>query len=250
MQHSMSIPICALTTLFMTAQFATAQPTAAEYGIQSSDEITDPTLRAWRKQMVAGVSLSYDKVRTLADAGDGLAAFKVAEILLATGDETLLDDTLHYYAIAAYTGRDFAVPPMVRLLLSGKVNLSGSPLKGVEDALLVQSRRGTDAATFALANMYLAGKPFGSKPDDGLTLLESVARDGNGEAAVQLGMIYATGRTGIPADVTKAREILLIGAASEDLSARTMAENIMRGLPPAAPPSRPADIALTVDATQ
>lgn len=241
MRHDMLTTVVTVLALLVTAP-AQAQSASSGYGIQRSDELADPTLRAWRKKMVAGGRMTFNQLRSLADAYDGLAAFKVAQRLQESGDEALLDDVLHYYAIAVYTGRAFAVPQVVRLVDSGKVQFTPTLAKSVEDALLVQSIKGMPAASSALARMYLVGKPFGAKPEEGLALLERVAAEGDGDAAVELGMIYLSGRSGIPADTAKARAALKLGVQSEDLSASTMAANLLRGMPPTAPPRRPADI--------
>ncbi len=241
MRHDMLTTLAAVLAI-LAAEPVQSQSQTSGYGIQRSDEIADPTLRAWRKKMVSGGRLSFDQLRSLADAYDGLAAFKVAQLLQESGDEALLDDVLHYYAIAVYTGRAFAIPQVVRLVDSGKVEFTPTLAKSVEDALLVQSIRGMPKASSALARMYLVGKPFGAKPEEGLALLERVAAAGDGEAAVELGMIYISGRGGIPADTAKARAALELGVQSEDLAASTIAANLLRGLPPSAPPRRPADI--------
>jgi TPR repeat protein len=211
---------------------AQAQVSMSEAGIQNSIEVYDPYLRQMRKDMVAGRRIPFDALRALADLGDGLAAFKMGEYLVSTGKPALQDDALHYFSIAAYTGRDFAVPHLLRVLQGDQSETSATRLKGAEDALRLWARRGDAKAVAGLAEMYLAGAPFGPKTEEGLALLEQVAAQGNGKAAVELGMLYLKGRPDLPADPEKARAALTLALDSDDLAARAMAENLLRSLAP------------------
>jgi TPR repeat protein len=212
---------------------AQAQVSMSEAGIQSSIEVDDPYLRQMRKDMVAVGRIPFDALRALADLGDGLAAFKMGEYLASTGKPALQDDALHYFSIAAYTGRDFAVPHLLRVLSGDQSETSATRLKGAEDALRLWARRGDAKAVAGLAEMYLAGEPFGAKTEEGLALLEQSAQT-NGKAAVELGMLYLKGRPDLPADAEKARAVLTLALDSDDLASQAMAQNLLRSLPPAA----------------
>lgn len=219
-----------LLALLVPVTNAQAQVSMSEAGIQSSLEVEDPYLRQMRKDMVAGKRIPFDALRALADLGDGLAAFKMGEYLVATGKPALKDDALHYYSIAAYTGRDFALSHLLRVLEADQSETSPARLKGAEDALRLWAGRGDAKAVAGLAQMYMSGKPFGAKTEEGLALLEQVAKT-DGKAAVELGMLYLKGRPDLPADPEKARTVLTWAAEGEDLAARAMAENLLRNLP-------------------
>lgn len=237
----MNVKISLLTALLL-AQPALAQVPMSENGIQSSLEVADPYLRQMRKDMVAGRRIPFDALRALADLGDGLAAFKMGEYLVSTGKPTLQDDALHYFSISALTGREFAVTHLLRSLAADQSETPASRLKGAEDALLHWTARGNSEAAAALAQMYLAGVPFGPNTDKGLALLEKVAQT-DGKAAIELGMIYLKGRVDLPADPEKARAALTLAAQGDDLSSRAMATNLLRSLPTPVAGSAAAPIA-------
>ena len=218
---------------------AWAEVDVTQIGIQSAAEITDPGLRALRMKMVAGTPLTYTEMRALADAGDGLAAFKTAQSLEAEEDPALVDDAIHYYALAARTGRDFAVRRLVSLLLTYAPALQPALQRNAEDALRTQAQNGNVIAAQALSDMYLQGKPFGKNTERGLAYLEMSAGQGDGKAAVRLAMMYLKGTADVPADRDLARATLKIAAQSTDLGSRTMAENLLRTMPE--PPRRRPD---------
>lgn len=220
---------------------AWAEVDVTQFGIQSASEITDPALRALRMQMVGDVPLTYKQMRQLADAGDGLAAFKTAQMLEDEGEPALVDDAIHYYAVAARTGRDFAVRRLVSLLQSYEPALQPALQRNAEDALRTQARGGNVIAAKALSDMYLTGKPFGKNIARGLAYMEISAGQGDGKAAVRLGLMYLKGTADVPADRDLARAALKIAVASTDLGSRTMAENLLRMMPEA-PPRRPDNL--------
>jgi Sel1 repeat len=219
---------------------AWAEVDVSQFGIQSASEITDPALRDLRMRMVGGASLTYKQVRALADAGDGLAAFKTAQALESEDDPDLLDDAIHYYAVAARTGRDFAVRRLVSLLRSYEPALKPGLQKNAEDALRFQASSGNVIAAQALSDMYLTGRPFGKNIARGMEYMELAAGKGDGKAAVRLAMMYLKGTDGLPADPELARAALTIAAGSADLGSRTIAENLLRTMPE--PPVQPAGV--------
>ena len=210
-------------------------------GVQSTAELGDPGLKALRKRMVAGETLRAGQLRALADAGDGLAAFKFAKYLdeqAADDPDASLSAPIHYYSIAAYTGRDFAVPPLLRLvrgLENPEEVLGPVRLKGVEDALLATSRRGSAEATLALAVFYTDGVPFGEDPGKARELLLSLSDDGTAEAAeaaLKLALQAVGPDPSRPVDADAALRMLQIAAAGPDVGVRATAENLIRLMPP------------------
>ncbi len=233
--------VCCIAAVLSAGSPVIAETDVNEIGIQSAREITDPNLRALRMRMVKSEPLTYAQLRSLADVGDGLAAFKVAQVLEAEQDPALVDDAIHYYAVAARTGRDFAVRRLVSLLMGGQVTLSEAQLRNVEDALVVQARTGNGIAAQALSDMYLRGQPFGLNEARAYEYLEASAQAGDADAAVRLGMIYMKGSAQVPRDTERARAMLTLAAGSPDLGSRTIAENLLRTLPGAPRPS-PVDV--------
>jgi hypothetical protein len=117
--------------------------------------------------------------------------------------------------------------------------------KSIEDALLIATRRGNRDATVALADMYLAGLPFGEKADRAQALLKPLAKDGDGAAALQVALIAIGDDPARPGDGAVAREMLLLAAASPDLVAQSTAKNLLLLLP-----AEPAKTATTEGVTQ
>jgi TPR repeat protein len=215
-----------------------AEVDITQMGIQSAHEITDPAIKALRMRMVAGDALTYGELRRLADAGDGLAAFKVAQVLEDAQVADHQDEAVHYYALAARTGRGFAVPRLVAMLTSGKVTLSPAQVQNARDALIAQAKAGNSAAALAMSDMYLNDGPFGRDVAKGLAYLNLSAKGGDAKSAMRLALMYLRGTADVPADRTLARAALKIAAASTDLGTRSMAENLLRTIPEP-PPRRP-----------
>jgi hypothetical protein len=234
----LSLLLCALLA---TPAFAEVDVT--QMGIQSAHEITDPAIKSLRMRMVAGDALTYGELRRLADAGDGLAAFKVAQMLEAAQVADHQDEAVHYYALAARTGRGFAVPRLVAMLTSGKVALSDAQLANARDALIAQAKAGNPAAALAMSDMYLNDGPFGRDVTKGLAYLNLSAKGGDAKSAMRLALMYLQGTADVPADRTLARVALKIAAASTDLGVRSMAENLLRTIPEP-PPRRPEGLAI------
>jgi hypothetical protein len=227
--------------LMATPVFAEVDTT--QMGIQSAHEITDPAIKSLRMRMVAGDTLTYAEMRRLADAGDGLAAFKVAQVLEDAQVADHQDEAVHYYALAARTGRGFAVPRLVAMLTSGKVVLSPAQVQNARDALIAQAKAGNPAAALAMSDMYLNNGPFGRDVTKGLAYLNLSARRGDAKSAMRLALMYLQGTADVPADRTLARAALKIAAGSSDLGVRSMAENLLRTMPEP-PPRRPEGLAI------
>lgn len=233
----------ALLFCALLATPAFAEVDITQMGIQSAHEITDPAIRALRMRMVAGDALTYGQLRTLADAGDGLAAFKVAQVLEDAQVADHQDEAVQYYALAARTGRGFAVPRLVAMLTSGKVTLSPAQVKNARDALISQAKAGNAVAALALADMYLNGAPFGRDVAKGLAYMNLSAKGGDGRSAMRLAIMYLRGTADVREDRTLARAALKIAAASTDLGTRSMAENLLRTIPEP-PPRRPEGLVM------
>ncbi|MGB8812489.1 MAG: hypothetical protein WCC57_04830, partial [Paracoccaceae bacterium] len=245
--------------LLATSRDATAQIAFAGSGYNAASQgtkrpqtlVLEPRLRDLRRKMVAGGILTNAQLRELADTGDGLSAFNYAKRLDAIGRPDLIDDSVHYFAIAAYSGRSFAVRRLITLLQTDGLTLSASRAKGAHDALATQAKSGNEAAALGLSALYFKGTPFGKDTQLGRDYLAIAARNGSGGAAVQLGLSYMTATPDAPADPDRARIYLDMALASPDLSAKTIAASLMHRLPPPAVPlTAPADAAPTNSATE
>jgi TPR repeat protein len=185
--------------------------------------------------MISGGAMPMASLRALADYGDGLAAFRYAR-LLETMPETNPASIAHYYAIAAYTGRDFAVPPLARLLAKSGESFSASVLKQGLNAMTVQVLSGNSVAASLLGEMYANGTPFGRDLAKAQDLLASNGGTDGPKAALRLGTTLFSDPDDAASGHIGARAALGIAAAGDDLAARVTAENLLRLLD-AAPPT-------------
>lgn len=200
-------------------------------------------LRALRKRMNSGAEMSNRDLRELADAADGMAAFQYAKRLEATGKDTLLPDAAHYYAIASYTDRDYAVKRLASLLNSDKVTLGPGRLRSALDALTRQATTGNTDAAIALSQMYDRGHPFGRDPVAMRRWLAEAAKAGSGPAALKLALALMLPQDGALPDLAAAREALTLLATQDNPGMKATAATLLARLDampaPALPPAAP-----------
>ncbi|TNC50852.1 hypothetical protein FHG66_07740 [Rubellimicrobium rubrum] len=200
--------------------------------ITETRDLPTAELQQARRRMIAGEQISWDQMRALADLGDGLAAFRLAERIVALNDPTLLGDAAFYYANSAYTNRDYAVGPLVRILQRRDVEISPRRLEHLENALRALALNGDEKAAKALTDFYMSGHPFGRQPEKALEFRLDLAQSGNADAAMALVLEALSGRAQVPLDDEQVQRLLGIVEASDDLGLRTTALNLrrMRGL--------------------
>ncbi len=196
--------------------------------VRRTNDLPTAGLRAARRQMIGGGSISLGNLQALADAGDGLAAFRYAKILQERGIADTTGAAAHYYSIAAYTGRAFAVPPLARLLRDEGANYSNSRLTQALNAMTVQAISGNPVAATLLGQLYADGVPFGRDLVLAQTYLGLGEGAGTPPAILQLGVALMSDPADIAAGHIGARAALTQAAASDDLSVRVTAENLLR----------------------
>ena len=196
--------------------------------VRKTRDLPTGTLRALRRAMLAGEELGMSDLRALADAGEGLAAFRLAKLLEAEGKPDPTGVAVHYYAIAAYTGRAFAVKPLARLLKKDGAGYSPSRLTNALNAMTVQALSGYPEAATLLGQMYAAGSPFGRDATKAQAYLAMASGGGSMAAMLQLGVALMSDPTDIAAGNPGARAALQFAAAGDDLSVRVTAENLLR----------------------
>ena len=205
-------------------------------GVYRTNQLPTEHLRSLRRQMIAGRSLSTRDLRALADAADGLAAFKYGKWLEEQGKPQLLPDAAHYYAIASYTDRDFALRRLVALLALPNLELTAARQNEALEAMIHQAKTGNADAAFALSTMYAAGHPFGKDPEAVRAWLETAANGGRGDAAIKLALTYMMPTDGMPADPVKARAALDLAAAQPEPGTKAMAQTLLARLGAMPPP--------------
>jgi TPR repeat protein len=199
-------------------------------GVSRTTQLPTEHLRNLRRQMIAGRNLATRDLRALADAADGLAAFKYGKWLEEQGKPQLLPDATHYYAIASYTDRDFALRRLVALLTVPDLELSATRQNEALEAMIRQAQTGNTDAAVALSSMYATGKPFGKDPEAMRHWLQVAANGGRGDAAIKLALAYMMPTDGMAADPAKARAALDTAAAQPDPGTKAMAQTLLARL--------------------
>ena len=191
-------------------------------------DLPTAALREARRKMNSGAEMSPKSLQSLADAGDGMAAYKFAKYLQEKAEPDPTGVAAHYYAISAYTGRTFAVPPLARLLKSDGAGYGKSRLKHSLNAMTVQALSGNPDAATLLGQMYADGKPFGYDLAKAETFLAMSGGGGSPKAILKLGTALLSDPNDASAGHPGARSALSLAAAGEDLSVRVTAENLLR----------------------
>lgn len=196
--------------------------------VRKTNNLPTAALRATRRQMLAGGYVSIANLRGLADAGDGLAAFRFAKELQERNTPDPNGAIAHYYAIAAYTGRSFAVRPLARLLKSEGAQYSESRLRHCLNAMKAQVLSGNPDAALLLGQMYADGEPFGKDLGLAQSYLAFAPDGQNPRAILQLGVAMMSDPADAVAGHSGARQALTLAASTDDLSVRVTAENLLR----------------------
>jgi TPR repeat protein len=197
-------------------------------------------LQQARRRMLAGETIPWADMRALADAGDGLAAFRLAQRIEARNDPSLLGDAAFYYATAAYTNRDYAVGPLVRILDRRDIEFSPRRLEHMENALRAMAIAGDAKAKESLTRFYQIGHPFGRQPERALEFRLDLAEAGDADAAMALVLETMSGSAPLPMDRDQVDRLLDIVDGSDDLGLRTTGANLRRMVDAGAIQMRPA----------
>lgn len=208
-----------------------------------------PSLKALRKSMLAGRDLSDVQLQTLADAGEGLAAARYAKRLEERDDPAFIDDAAHYYSIAVYQGRDFALPRLLATVTDKSAEFGPARLRNIRGVLDRAARQGDGKAAAGLAEILLRGAPFEADIPRARELLLIAAQAGDAKAAMTLALSHIQGEPGLPPDPEAARPALELALASPDPGIQAMALALARQIPggealqaAALPASDPADL--------
>lgn len=192
---------------------------AASSGTQSLKDI--------RKRLVKKKRVRFSELRRLADSGDSLAAYFIADRIMSMQKERLLTDAALYYSIAAMGGRDYAVRPWLSIMENQTVKHSDKRLEYFENALNEQALKGNIRAIRALAKFYAAGEPFGHDPARAKQWQRrAIETSGDGEAALGLAAAIASKPSLSTDEHDEALSLIAMAERSEDLGVRTAAYNL------------------------
>mgnify|MGYP000724653593 FL=1 len=183
-------------------------------------------LQAVRKDLLAGKRVSYRQLQALADAGDGIGAFRLAERIVKDGDPKFTTDALHYFTIAVSEGRGHAVRHMLDLLTDTQAEFRPAHLKSAEIALRAQAKKGNEKAVDGLIRFYSEGRPFGDRRGELETLLAS-GTSKNGDTAFKLAVMLLSGQGRTPEQTAQASRYLVIAQQTGSIGVKAAAGNIM-----------------------
>ena len=222
----------------MTSDSEHAGPLIPEFGYKQKKKLkkvkqVDP-MKVIRTRMIAGKDVTDKDLLKLAKSGDDLGQYYYARRLEENGDPEMLDDAAGYYLMALKKDREAAEKPLIRLLDGGSLDAQTEIVADAEAVLTTRAGKGDVVARDGLIRMYRAGQPFGLKTDEADALLVAAAEAGDAKAALDLAYAMLSGVPS-PARIESAKGYLTIAAKAEDLSIRTQAENILRGLTPGQP---------------
>ncbi|WP_176086571.1 hypothetical protein [Martelella sp. HB161492] len=202
---------------------------ASSLMIKVANPYSNPALRDIRKRLGAHQNVSSAELRLLADHGDSLAAFALAERLASSGEAAVRGEAAYYYAVAALNGRAYAIKPLTTILATPGVSYKSGQLSFIETALLRQAHAGSPDAILALVSLYQLGRPFGARPDDAEALLKSnrLNRFDSSEA-LQLAVNIAASGTPDAVELALMRYYLLVASRSQEPGTRAAAQNLLR----------------------
>lgn len=183
-----------------------------------------------RKRLLSGKRVSYGELQALADARDGVGAFKLAERIQAQGKPELATHALHYFSIAAYQDRSYAVRHMLTILNDSSFDLQPSHLESAEAALRLQARKGNDQAVEGLIRLYSEGRRFGDKRDELEALLAAGKGKTNGDTAYRLAVLLLSDRDRTPEQTDQATRFLTIAKENGSIGMKAAAGNLLAQL--------------------
>lgn len=187
-------------------------------------------LQEARKRLLSGKRVSYGELQALADARDSVGAFKLAERIQKQADPKLATHALHYFAIAAYQDRGYAVRHMMTILNDASLDLQPSHLESAEAALQLQARKGNEQAVEGLIRLYSEGRLFGDKRNELEALLASGAGKKNGDTAFKLAVLLLSDRKRTPEQTEQATRFLAIAKENGSIGMKAAASNLLAQL--------------------
>jgi hypothetical protein len=221
-------PASAVTPLFPLKKAEPAKPVKPKTMGPASH--LPLALQATRKNLLAGKRVTYRQLQALADAGDGVGAFKLAERIQKQADPKLATDALHYYTLAAHDGRDYAVRHMLNILADDRLELTPSHLASAEAALRARAKKGNAVAVEGLIKLYSQGRPFGEKRDELEALLASGAGRKNGDTAFRMAVMLLSQPTLTPEQTEQATRYLGIARDKGSIGMKAAASNLLAQL--------------------
>ncbi|MBU2981405.1 hypothetical protein KO498_06215 [Lentibacter algarum] len=203
-------------------------------GLTSNKSLRTSALRRARDAMHKGEHVAADDLRSLAQAGDGLAAQRYVRLLLARDEAANPSDIAYFSAVAVGTGRVWTLRNMVKAMhqLDPKTEPKERITKYIQ-VLYPHAWAGNTLALEAVTAFNGNGQLFGPLSEKTrLRILEQSRKNGDGR--IELGMAMSllersrAASTPNPDDLAQARSLLEQASASGHLAVSTSAQNLLR----------------------
>lgn len=198
-------------------------------GVMRTAQLPTRALRAARRAMVAGEALPETDLRALAEAWDGLAAQRLARLLLERPGADP-SDVAYFATIAVSTGRVWTLPDAVAAMR--RLDPATEPRERVRAYIAMlypHAWAGNGVALDAVMDLNGEGRLFGPLSE---ATRARILEEGGPRAALRLGLAAMASQPG-PADIAEARALLGRAAEGGDLAVRATALNLLSLLPEA-----------------
>lgn len=189
-------------------------------------QTSNPDLKALRVKVYTGKRVPTDDLRRLADAGDRMAAFRMARIAEGSSATQAAGGAIHYYSVAAYLGLDSAVKPLVGLLRIYSASIDRTRLANAERALMASAHQGNVDAMLALGTFYRDGAPFPGRAQDAFPYLCRAAVNGSESAALLVGSEIMKDANSTSAQRQFGMQLIARAARSGDLAAAAVLRSL------------------------
>ncbi|WP_406736536.1 hypothetical protein [Thioclava sp. GXIMD4215] len=198
------------------------------FGVSATRQLPSAQLRHTRRAMIEDRPVTINRLRALADAGDGLAAFNFAKILEAEHRSDLRADIAHYYAIAVHTGRVFAVNRLIettdRGLAEGAFEGAATRLRQIGQALEFAAVHGNANAASRVAEAWRTGDLFGTQDAEKATEYGQLAiANGNLNLASQMIVEKAKAK-----DSDGLQQVLELVGQNANIGMLALGQNVVR----------------------
>ena len=200
-------------------------------GLKSTRSLPRASLRRARQEMLAKHEVTDNELRSLANYGDGLAALKYVRKLVSrhAGQPEHASDIAYYGAIAVGSGRVWPLEDMVLAMRS--LDPETEPPKRINKyykVLYAHAWAGNSIALDALVDFNGKGMLFGELLEETRArIIEQSTRNGGGRAELRMAVRLMSKPDRSAEETELARGYLTLASATDDLSIRTTAENLM-----------------------
>lgn len=201
-------------------------------GLTRTAKLPTEELRQARRDMLAGLDISDENLRALAEKWDGLAAQKFARRLLAQNNPANTSDIAYFASIAISTGRVWTMPEAVQAMAA--LDPATEPPKRVKvylNMLTAHAWAGNSLALDALIDLNGEGKLFGPmSAETRKKILAQGAKNGDGRVDLRMAVNLLKQPDLSPEARAEAIGYLNAAMGSNNFAVKTTAANMLANL--------------------